>query len=274
MPKLDRARHLAGRAATAAGAAALTASIFTPAVLPIAAPVVLGTTVVCAAVSVRPWRRSTPGAISALYASPPAFLLGEMVAFRIVSGAHWGEGVAVAVWTGLTWWQRPSRLARELVRPSALVPAVPDYAPATAAAGTPAEQLTLDWARWAQTDKCPAAGTYLEHAVVEGRTAWRAQIVAVGGRPVPDIPIAAISAITNIPEELISITAVPGHGAGRRQLVVSDRTENAGGLEQMDPFTRWDRTIAPVAMPHSRLIAIRRGNTKTGEMEEERLRPR
>ncbi|MFE2727062.1 hypothetical protein [Kitasatospora sp. NPDC059327] len=272
MSKLDRARHWAGRTATVAGTAALTAAVFTPAVLPAAAPVVLGTTVVSAAVSIRPWRRGTPGAVSALYASPSAFLLGEMLAFRIVPGAHWGEGVAVAVWAGLTWWQRPSRLARELVRPSDLVPAVPDYAPVTPAAVTPAEQLTLDWARWAQTDKCPAAGTYLEHAVFHGRTEWRAQIVAVGGRPVPDIPIAVISAITNIPEELISITAVKGHGAGRRQLTVTDRTETAGGLEQTDPFTRWDKTIAPGAMPHSQLIAIRRGNTKTGEMEE-RLRP-
>ncbi|WP_371484844.1 hypothetical protein [Kitasatospora sp. NBC_00315] len=272
MSKSDRARHWAGRTATVAGAAALTAAVFTPAVLPLATPVVLGTTVLSAAVSVRPWRRSTPGAVSALYASPSVFLLGEMVAFRIVPGAHWGEGAAVAVWAGLTWWQRPSRLARELVRPSAATPAVPDYAPVTLTAGTPEEQLALDWARWAQQPKCPAAGTYLEYAVVEGRTEWRAQIVAVGGRPVPDIPISAISAITNIPEELISITAVPGHGAGRRQLTVTQSTGAEAAEAEMDPFTRWDKTIAPGAMPHSQLIAIRRGNTKTGEMEE-RLRP-
>ncbi|WBP91988.1 hypothetical protein [Kitasatospora cathayae] len=272
MPKLDRARHLAGRAATAAGAAALTASIFTPHVLPVATPVVLGTTALSAAVSIQPWRRSTPGVLSALYATPSAILLGEMVAFRIIPGVHWGEGLAVAVWAGVTWWQRPSHLARELVRPSAAVPATPDYRPQDLVPTTPAEHLVCSWAQWAQMDRSPAAGTFLEHAAVEGRTEWRAQIVAEGGRPVPDIPIAAISAITNIPEEFISIKPVKGHGAGRRQLVVTERTGADVAQQEMDPFTRWEKEIAPGAMPHSQLIAIRRGNTKTGEMEEV-LRP-
>lgn len=271
LPKVDwnRARHLAGRTATVAGSAALTASLFTPAVLPPAVPVVLGTTVLSAAVSIRPWRRDTPGAMSALYAAPSLTLLAEMLAFRMVEGVHWGEALAVAAWTALVWWQRPSRLARELVRPSALAPAVPDYQPQQQMPTTLEERLVWDWGRWAEEARSPVAGTHLEHAVIESRTEWRAQIVAEGGRPVPDIPVAVISAKTNIPEGLISILPVAGHGAGRRQLVVTEGPDPVA--EQVkDPFEWWRTDIAPGAMPNSQLIAIRRGNTKTGEMEERR----
>jgi hypothetical protein len=133
--------------------------------------------------------------------------------------------------------------------------------PATSAAVVPVETEEAGdhpaaqwWAQHVAIDGGPAPATVLDDVERTGERSMRAVIrSAVPGRPVPDVSIRHLSALMDVPEDLISITAVPGRGAGVRRLTVG--TPDAG----TDLATVWTQRIAPVAMPGAVLTGVRVG---------------
>lgn len=262
--QIDSTRNWLGRAGTVAGAAALAASLGSPHALVLAVPATIGAAGLGAAVSIRPWRENVPGALTALYVAPSVLLLGEMAVFQMFDGANLGECLAAAIWAAGTWWVRPARLAVSLVKPAASDgDAKAGLAPVRLAVpGNPAERLTAFWAQAVAIEGSVAPGTRLERCEVTGPCDFRAEIVAPPGVPVPDISVTKLSALFNIPPELISVGPVPGSGTGRKQLTVS--SGQAAGVTTADIYALWATHVAPQAMPGSVVTAIRHGSTKTG----------
>jgi len=275
MPKrinLDKPRSWAGRAGTVIGAAALTASLYTSHALPLAATGSLAVTGIGVLASVRPWRSDVPGAVTMVYGAAPALMLAEMATFRTLialrvvgGGAHWPELLAEAAWAGSTWWLRPGRIARELADQVSTAPTgIPT---AVVVPQTPEQRLVAWWEQAAAVEGGLAPGTHLEYPQVDGPRDLRAHIVAPPGLPVPKISITALSALTDIPPELITIGPVPGSGTGRMAwTVASFTTQDAEPETQLTDQEVWAQRIAPQVMKGSVLIDVRRGNTKTGEM--------
>ncbi|MFF4346783.1 hypothetical protein [Streptomyces sp. NPDC001530] len=253
--EIQRARNWAGRAATLAGTAALTASLYTSQALTVTAPWIIGATVLGALLA-RPWRTEMAGAVTAVYCTPAVLLLAEMAVFTRTEGIRWWEPVAAGVWVVGVWYVRPARYAASTVRPASA-------AQTLLVARTAEQQLINFWERNVACDGGYAPGSHLENPRVHGARDFRAEIVAPGGKPVPDIPTDGLSALMDIPAELIKISPVKGRGAGRRQLTVASPE---GASQHADVHQAWAGLVAPKAMPGSILVKIRRGSTKTGEI--------
>lgn len=278
---LDTFRSRTGRVATAAGVAAATAGLFTP--------VATGESLLATAVATGaglvflPTRRATKfketkvvtehhdgmsvhirrepthqaRTASVLYAVPGVSLAVVLVAERMVPGVHWGEALAVTVWSAGTWWLRPARSARHM-----LVPPLPplektaDLVVQEQAADThPAAQW---WAERAAIEDGAAPGTLLEDIERTGENAMRAVIrSAIPGVPVPEISTRRLSALMDVPQDLITIGPVPGRGASVQLLTVG--TAN----DALDAHSMWATRIAPLAMPGATITAINFGRMST-----------
>ncbi|MFE1713191.1 hypothetical protein ACFW82_24525, partial [Streptomyces sp. NPDC058728] len=191
-----------------------------------------------------------------LYAAPGVSLLVVLAAERIVPGFHWGEGLAVALWSAGTWWLRPARAARHM-----LVPPLPpvrqaDVAETEAPAHDhPAAQW---WAERIAVEGGAAPGTLLEDIEQTGERSMRAVIrSAAPGEPVPDIAKRRLSALMDIPEEQIVVGPVPGRGASVRLLTVGTADT------ALDAHTVWATRIAPLAMPGAVITEINFGSMTT-----------
>ncbi len=170
------------------------------------------------------------------------------------------------------WWLRPSQQAREWAADpdsdgAAVVYeqidgtlAVQGQAPAVDLTGSLEARLTSWWSAHVAVEGGPAPATHLERIAAVGPTEFAAWIVAdVPGTAVPQISIARLSALMDVPEELYAIGPVKGRGAGYRRLRVGDV---ASGPEDFADL--WAKTIAPVAMPGTTIVAVR-----TGTIDEE-----
>ncbi|WP_068929326.1 hypothetical protein [Planobispora rosea] len=171
-----------------------------------------------------------------------------------MAGIHPLEALALAAWTVVTAFVRPARIARRMLAP----PPAPEPAAAVAVVQeADAHPAAAWWATKAAVDGGSAPGTLLEDIERTGPAAMRAIIrCAVAGQPVPDISIRRLSALMDVPEDLISITPVPGRGAGVRRLTI-------GRPEEGDPAAMWARRIAPAAMPGAVLTGVRIGRPGT-----------
>jgi hypothetical protein len=281
--RLDTARSYTGRAATVLGAGAATTGLFTQglygeSLLATAAATGLGVAVLPTwkavkfkevkvrtehhnGFSVSTEKEPTHQARTArlLYAAPGAALLGILTAEQIVPGFHWGEALALAVWSAGTWWLRPGRAARHMLVPplpplettgDLVVQEQPDVGHDHPAAQWWAEQVGVEGGI--------VPGTVLEDITRTGEQAMRGIIRAVvPGQPVPpikDTEISRLSALMDVPEDLIKVGPVPGRGASVRQLAIGE--PDAGAL---DAETFWATRIAPLAMPGARIAAINFG---------------
>jgi hypothetical protein len=279
--RIDTARSRAGQVATAAGTAAATAGLFTPEVF---GESLLATAVATGAGFVMlPTRRAKvkktvivagdDGEVTAstrwvpshqvktasvLYTAPGVSLMAVLVAERIVPGLHWGEALAVALWSAGTFWLRPSRAARHM-----LVPPLPPLPKPTGdlvvqeqtVGAHPAAQW---WAEHAAIEGGAAPGTLLEDIERTGENAMKAVIrSSVRGEPVPDISVRRLSALMDVPQDLITIGPVPGRGASVQLLTVGTADS------AMDAHTVWATRIAPLAMPGATITAINFGRMST-----------
>ncbi|MEU8870282.1 hypothetical protein AB0D24_03805 [Streptomyces javensis] len=240
---IDTARSRIGRVATTAGAAALTAGLFTDAVtLPVltaavgAALLGLGFSprLIAAHDKVRP-------VAMMVYASPHAGMAAILVAERVASGgvARLVEAGAVTAWTAGVWWIRPASLAKRIAKPWPANEQIQEAAPAVV------QELADPAARW-----------WAENAAREGGIAPGTRLVATQridadrkaaviaattpGEPVPEISIMRLSALMDLPEELISIDPIPGRGAGLRMLTIGKKREASA-----DTWTEIARTALP-----------------------------
>ncbi|MFI7278561.1 hypothetical protein [Streptomyces sp. NPDC049879] len=266
-------RDAAGRAGTAVGAAALVAAAATgdPALM-LALPVTAAATLGGYAVSV-PRDPRPHWLLRGLYLTPGATLTVQLLAAQAAGG--WWQWATAAAWSGLVWTVRPARWARDLITPPATAPTgvetVHTLAGGTAETG-PGVDLTgpLDarlaswWTTLVACDGGAAPGTHLEQITVAGPREWSAHIVARPGEPVGDIPVARLSALTDIPAGLIALGDVPGSGAGRRQIRV-------GTSAPADFAGLWAQRIAPRAMPGTTVTAIRYGTADGAEIPQEQM---
>lgn len=257
--RLDAVRSATGRVATVVGAAAAAGGLFTGEVTGaslVATAALSGVGVL----TLRFWRpeghqRATA---SVLYLMPGTGLIALLIAERLVPGIHWGEALALVVWTVGTWVLRPAGVARRMMSPAPAPPCV-DLTPMDegdeAVEHHPAAQW---WAVNVAAEGGAGAGTVLEAVERTGEQAMRAVIrSAVPGRPVPEVSVKDLSALMDIPEDLISIGPVPGRGAGVRLLIIGQADEKT------DPATVWAARIAPAAMPGSVLTGVRIGRPGT-----------
>ncbi|MGA5220906.1 hypothetical protein ACPCAE_33220 [Streptomyces cinereoruber] len=279
--RLDTARSHTGRIATAAGAAAATAGLFTPEFTGeslVATVVATGAGLVFLptrkatkftetkvvtehhdGMSVHTRREPTHQArtASVLYATPGVSLIGVLVAERMVSGVHWGEALAVALWSAGTWWLRPGRAARHMLVPP--LPPVEKAADLVVPDQVVYEHPAAQW--WAERvaiEGGPAPHTVLEEIERTGESAMRAVIRStVPGEPVPEIPLKRLSARLDVPVELITIGPVPGRGASVQRLTVGTADE------ALDARAFWAARIAPLAMPGAVITDINFGSMTT-----------
>ncbi|WP_214415642.1 hypothetical protein [Sphaerisporangium fuscum] len=250
--RLDTLRSCTGRVTTVAGAAAAAVGLFTP---DVTGASLLATATLSAAglASLRLWKPDghQKATATVLYLMPGTSLAALLVAERIVAGIHWGEALALTVWTTGTWLLRPARIARRMM--SAPPPPAPATAPAPVEVtdGHPAARW---WAQHVAVDGGAAPGTVLEDIERTGEASMRAVIrSAIAGRPVPEVSVKHLSALMDIPEEDITIGPVPGRGASVRRLTIGTPEQDS------DPTTVWAQRIAPVAMPGAVLTSVRVG---------------
>ncbi|MER7126720.1 hypothetical protein [Micrococcus luteus] len=250
--RLDLVRNGTGRVATVAGAALAAAGLLADQTTGLGL-VAVATATAVGLVSLRAWRPAghQRATASVLYLMPGTSLLALLIAERLVPGIHWGEALALAVWTAATWVLRPARVARRMLCPPPLPAPVVDLDPVEEVAGHPAAQW---WVANVAGEGGAAPGTLLEDVRRTGEAAMRAVIRSVTpGNPVPDISIKHLSALMDIPEDQIAIGPVPGRGAGVRLLKV-------GTPEETDDLaTLWAKQIAPTAMPGTVLTEIQIG---------------
>lgn len=258
--RLDAVRSATGRVATACGAVAAAAGLFTP---EFAGESLLATVAASGAglATLRLWK---PGGhqkatASVLYLMPGTGLAALLIAEQAVAGIHWGEALALAVWTVATGLLRPARLARRMMSPPP-PPAAPsaDLVPVEEVDAHPAARW---WAATVAVDGGVAADTVLEDVQRTGEQAMRAIIRSViPGEPVPDISVRRLSALMDVPEEEITIGPVPGRGASVRLLSVGAADE-----AELDAAAVWAQRIAPLAMPGSTITAINVGRMTTNQ---------
>lgn len=251
---IETTRGRVGRVATAAGTAAATAGLFTPAVT--------GESILATAAATGagwlflPTRRAQGHqriVVRVMYLAPGVSLAGVLLAERVVSGLHWGEALAVGLWSAGAWWLRPSRAARHMLVPP-LEPIEETGDVVVAEPETHAHPAAQWWAERAAIENGAAPGTLLEDIEQTGPQAMQAVIrSAAPGEPVPDIAVRRLSALMDVPQDLISIGPVPGRGASVQLLTVGQADESA------DAKTIWAQRIAPVAMPGATITAINFG---------------
>ncbi|MFD8463297.1 hypothetical protein [Streptomyces antimycoticus] len=243
---IDTARARIGRVATTAGAVTLTAGLFTDAVTLPGLTAALGAALLGVGFSPRliaAHDKARPIAMM-VYASPHAGMAGILVAEHVASGgvARLVEAGAVTAWTAGVWWIRPASLAKRIAKPWPSDETTEGQPQETA----PAVQELAD----------PAARWWAENAAREGGIAPDTRLVATKridadrkaaviaattpGEPVPEISITRLSALMDLPEELISIDPIPGRGAGLRMLTIGKKREASA-----DTWTEIARTALP-----------------------------
>lgn len=256
------ARSVLGRAATIAGAAAGAVGMLTDIVF---WPALIGDVVLTLG-GLAMLRALTPGGhqkavASVMYLLPGAGLAVLLGIEQLTAGPHWVDALALTAWTAGTWMIRPAAAARDmLVPPPPPAPRRQEDSDVVVTGTVTTEDPVAAW--WARHAAGVAPGTALENIRRSGEMLIADICSTVPGQPVPDISIRRLSALMDIPEDLISIGPVPGRGAGVQRITV--RRPGAA-----DPAEAW-KQIADVAMPGARLVAVRVGRPAALDMEETR----
>ncbi|MFI7630296.1 hypothetical protein [Microbispora rosea] len=267
-PQVDRARRAldtvrsgTGLLATAAGALSAAVGLFigdlTAVSLVADAALSLG-----GLVTLRLWKPDghQKAAASVMYLGPGVTLAALLVAERAVPGPQWWDALGLTVWTTGMLALRPARVARLMMSPPPPPPSASvDLAAVPRESAPVGHPVALWWAREVAGEGGVAPGTVLEDIEQTGPSSMRAIIRSTTpGAPVPDISLRRLSAVTDVPEELIEIGKVPGRGAGVRLLTIGKAVED-------DPAAIWAARIAPVAMPSAVLTGIRVGRPTSTE---------
>jgi hypothetical protein len=250
---------VAGRAATLAGACAAASGLFTSHLT--------GYSLIADAVctlgglwTLRLWRPDgqQKTVATVLYLTPGISLAALLAGEYVIPGTHPVEAGGLLLWIVGTWVARPAEVARRMLWPTL-----------TRTAAASAELATVE-AEETDVSQHPAAQWWAVHAAISGGVAphtalndvqqtgersMRAIIRStVSGKAVPNISIKDLSALTDIPEDDISIGPVPGRGAGVRLLTMGKPDPEKDDLKKI-----WAEKIAPKAMPGTKLVAVRVG---------------
>ncbi|MFG2904018.1 hypothetical protein ACGF13_02955 [Kitasatospora sp. NPDC048286] len=263
--RVATARSHLGRAATLTGTAGLAAGAVTTDFLPATvggAGAAIAYGLIWSATLPRDHVRDTA---TALYLAPAVTMAGVLVVERLVPGLHWWELAAGAVWAAAVWFIRPARMARVMAgREPSLTPEAVEQARHEAPTGLDQagdrHPLAVWWSEHAAVDGGVAPGTVLEQIERTGPQSMRAVIrSAHHGTPVPTISTTRLSALIDWDEEEITVTKMPGRGAGVRRLTVGHAPQDAA-----DMYAHWTQHIAPKGMPGTTITGIRIVDTDAG----------
>ncbi|WP_331735226.1 hypothetical protein OG590_40045 (plasmid) [Streptomyces goshikiensis] len=254
-----------GRLATLAGGGAMTAGLLTdattvPAILTTISAALAGAFLSPRLGLTHPMKRAV---VLTVYLTPHTVLVANL-ATELVWDAPEGrlvQGVVAVLWTAGVWWLRPARLAKRVAKWPAPV-AEPDATEGQeSAAGAEAEvvaELPDDPAgRWWALNAAKAGGVAEGTRVIGARPIEGGRRVAVAlaaterGEPVPDIKIKRLSALMAVPEQLLAVEPIPGHGAGVAMLLIGPAPEPAV-VHDEDVWSE----IARSALPGVALIEI------------------
>ena len=266
---------VAGRAATLAGACMAARSLFITDLTGYS----LIADAVCALGglwTLRLWRPDgeQKTVATVLYLTPGVSLAALLLAERIIPGTHPVEAGGLLMWIVGTWVARPAETARRMLWPALTRTAAAASAElATVEAEEDAEVSDHPVAQW-WTVKAAVEGGVAPHTTLDdiqqtGEKAMRALIRStVPGKPVPNISVRDLSALSDIPEDEISIAPVAGRGAGVRLLTMGKPDPEKDDLKKI-----WASRIAPKAMPGTRLVGVRVGKPAVAKQAAEETNP-
>ncbi|MEW1551888.1 hypothetical protein [Streptomyces tsukubensis] len=253
-----------GRLATLAGGSAMAVGLFTdaytlPAILTTVAAGLGGAFLSPRLQLAHPLKKPITYTIylaphTVLAATLTAELVWDAAEGRLVQG-----GVAV-LWTAGVWWLRPARLAKRVAQWPAH-DADTDDADADGADGA-GDEPGAEVATVTELPDDPAERWWALNAAKEGGVAEGTRVIGVRaiedrrrvavalaavekGEPVPDIKIKRLSALMNVPEDLLDVQSIPGHGAGVAMLLIGPRPEQAVVARDEDLWSEIGRTALP-----------------------------
>ncbi|MFI1177856.1 hypothetical protein [Streptomyces melanogenes] len=194
--------------------------------------------------------------VCTIYLAPHTVLISTLVT-ELVWDATEGRlvqgGVAV-LWTAGVWWLRPGQLAKRVAKwpePVAETDGAEGGqegpgAEAEVAVPVPDDPEGRWWALNAAKKDGVAEGTRVigVRAIEGGRRVAVALAAIEKGEPVPDIKLRHLSALMNVPEELLEVQAIPGHGAGFAMLLIGPKPE-AGPRADEDVWVEIGRSALP-----------------------------
>ncbi|WP_019074382.1 hypothetical protein [Streptomyces hokutonensis] len=247
-----------GRLATLAGGGAMVAGLFTdagtlPAILTTVAAGLGGAFLSPRFQLAHPMKKPI---VYTIYLTPHTVLVSNLfteLAWDATEGRLVQGGVAV-LWTAGVWWLRPGKLAKRVAKwPEPVVE--PDDteadqdgagAGAEVAIAIPDDPAGRWWALNAAKKDGVAEGTRViaVRAIEDGRRVAVALTAIEKGEPVPDIKIKRLSALMNVPGELLEMQEIPGRGAGFAMLLIGPRPE-AGPARDEDVWAEIGRSALP-----------------------------
>ncbi|WP_369384083.1 hypothetical protein [Streptomyces sp. cg36] len=248
----------AGRLATLAGASAMAAGLFTdaatlPAILTTIAAGLGGAFLSPRLQLAHPMKKPI---VSTIYLAPHTLLVSNLVT-ELAWDAREGrlvQGGVAALWTAGVWWLRPAQLAKRVAKWPDPVVETDDTEGDQAATGTEVEaavELPDDPAgRWWALNAAKKGGVAEGTHVIDVRPIEDGRRVAVAlgaiepGEPVPDIKIKRLSALMNVPEQLLEVQAIPGYGAGFAMLLIGPKPEQ-GPAHDEDVWAEIGRSALP-----------------------------
>ncbi|AVH61844.1 MULTISPECIES: hypothetical protein [Streptomyces] len=247
-----------GRLATLAGGSAMTAGLFTdagtlPAILTTIAAGLGGAFLSPRFQLAHPMKKPI---VYTIYLTPHTVLVSNLItelAWDATEGRLVQGGVAV-LWTAGVWWLRPGKLAKRVAKWPEPVIETEDTegdgdgtgAEAEVAIAIPDDPAGRWWALNAAKKDGVAEGTrVIAVRAIEDRRRVAVALTAIEkGEPVPDIKIKRLSALMNVPEELLEMQAIPGHGAGFAMLLIGPKPE-AGPAPDDDVWAEIGRSALP-----------------------------
>ncbi|GAA1554070.1 hypothetical protein [Streptomyces globosus] len=228
-----------GRLATLIGGSAMTAGLFTdaatvPAILTTISAGLAGAFLSPSLGLTHPMKRAV---ILTIYLTPHTVLVANLATELVWDGTgdRLVQGAVAVLWTAGVWWLRPARLAKRVAKWPTPVTEPEVTEGEENAAGAQVEvvdELPDDPAgRWWALNAAKASGVAEGTRVIGARPIEDGRRVAVAlaaierGEPLPDIKIKRLSALMNVPEELLAVEPIPGHGAGVAMLLIGPAPE-------------------------------------------------
>ncbi|MGW1520771.1 hypothetical protein [Streptomyces sp. NPDC002287] len=256
-----------GRLATLAAGGAMTAGLFTDAATLPAILTTISAALAGAFLSPRlqlTHQQKKP-IVFTVYLTPHTVLVANLVTELVwdTTEGRLVQGAVAVLWTAGVWWLRPARLAKHVAKWPAPIAEPQDTESEDNAAGAQAEvvaELPEDPAgRWWALNAAKAGGVAEGTRVIGARPIEDGRRVAVAlaaverGEPVPDIKIKRLSALMNVPEELLAVEPIPGHGAGVAMLLIGPAPEPEPAVAPDEDV--WSE-IARTALPGVSLVEI------------------
>jgi len=247
-----------GRLATLAGGSAMAAGLFTdagtlPAILTTVAAGLGGAFLSPRFQLAHPLKKPI---VYTIYLAPHTVLAANLItelAWDATEGRLVQGGVTV-LWTAGVWWLRPGKLAKRIAKWPEPVTEADDTetdqdgtdTEAETAIALPDDPAGKWWALNAAKKDGVAEGTrVIAVRAIEDRRRVAVALTAIEkGEPVPDIKIKRLSALMNVPVDLLEIQDIPGHGAGFAMLLIGPKPE-AGPAADDDVWAEIGRSALP-----------------------------